>query len=173
MKLDRRHMAAALVLLVGSIIYNVYVFWGPGSRAATTAGASAAPPADGATNAPEASGGPVDPSQITPPEDVALDRLPEWPRDPFLNRRVPDQTAVVDASAPEAPAAEPNPVVSTILYSAGRRRAVIDGHIVGVGDRVGTATVADILPNAVVIDSPVKGRLVLELRPPMAGLVGR
>lgn len=172
MKLDRRHMIASVALLVGSIIYNVWAF--TRTEETTTA---AAPQAVEALN-PAATGGGdqdaaglVDPGEVLPLPDVALGRLPEWPRDPFNSSRARLAPSVPAAAAPVAPPPpEPDPVVSTILYSVQRRRAVVDGRIVGIGDKVGTATVADILPDAVIVDSPRRGRVVLSVRPAAGGL---
>jgi hypothetical protein len=41
--------------------------------------------------------------------------------------------------------------VSGILFSSRRQAAVVDGRVVGAGDRVGTAVVQSIEPDAVVI----------------------
>jgi len=41
-------------------------------------------------------------------------------------------------------------MVRSILFSSSRRLAIVDGHIVGVGDTVGTFTVSAIEQGAVV-----------------------
>jgi hypothetical protein len=64
-------------------------------------------------------------------------------------------------------------VVATILYSADRRLAMVDGRIVRVGDRLGDATIVDIIPNAVIIESPDRGRRSLMLRLPGTGVVAQ
>jgi hypothetical protein len=170
MQLDKRHMYASIGLMVCAVSYNVWVFTRP---AASTGATAAAPPAAPVT-APGGVGGagtptlgPLDPTQVKPLADVALDRLPEWPRDPFNSLRVAEAPEVIETvDGGPAPVADPDPVVATILYSPERRRAVVDGRIVGVGDKVGTATVVDIQPNAVVIESAENGRVVLLLRRP-------
>jgi len=171
MKLDKRHLVAALALLVGSIIYNVWVFTRP-PAGASAAGTPIAPIAD--TAAP-AAGAPVvaaqlNPSQVTPLPEVELDRLPEWRRNPFANPRAPE--AAVVTAAP-APIQEADPVVATILYSTDRRLAMVDGRIVRVGDRLGDATIIDIVPDAVIVESPARGRRSLSLRPTGTGVVAR
>jgi len=61
------------------------------------------------------------------------------PRPPIRSRRV----------RVEPPA--PDPIVTSILFSSGRRVALIDGRIVEAGDRVGLATVQSIDADGVVI----------------------
>jgi len=56
--------------------------------------------------------------------------------------------------------------VSLILHSADRRLAIVNGRIVGVGDRVGSDTVFDIQPRAVVLESPQGRRRTIPLREP-------
>lgn len=171
MKLDRRHLIAALTLLVGSIIYNVWVFTRPASGTSP-----AGPPVDTFAAAPAPSGGapaafaPLDPAQVKPLPDVELDRLPDWPRNPFANLR-PQEPVVDVAAAIVVPDADP--VVATILYSAARRLAMVDGRIVRVGDRLGDATIVDIVPNAVIIESADRGRRSLTLRPPGTGVIAQ
>lgn len=165
MKLDKRHLIVSLALLIGSIIYNVWVFTRPAAgRPGVTAGvavdAAASAPASGT-----AGSAPVDPAQVKPPADVALDRLPAWPRDPFANPRPPQPLVVDTATAPE-PAPEPDPEVASILYATDRRLAMINGRVVRVGDTLAGSNVVDILPNAVIIESPERGRRTLALRPP-------
>ena len=174
MKLDKRHLVASVALLVASIIYNVWVFTRP-SRATVAANAAAADAlaqaASVASPLPSGSTGPlaVDPAQITPLPDVEIDRLPEWPRDPFADQR-PQEPVFAEAGVPEPVAVEdPDPVVASILYSASRRLATLDGRIVRVGDKIGNATVVDILPSAVIIESPERGRRTLTMRPPGSG----
>ncbi len=157
MKLDRRHMIASVILLVGSVIYNIWVF----TRSSTTVTRNSevvdasfegtAPPL---LAAPRAS-----PTGGTALPDVAIDRLPTWPRDPFTDLQAPPE--VVAVAAPPAP--EPDPVVASILYSEARRFATINGRITRIGDQIGSYTLVDILPNAVVIESPLRGRRTLPL----------
>jgi hypothetical protein len=171
-KLDKRHLIAALTLLVGSIIYNVWVFTRPARGTApsgtpvVTFAEAPAPPG----GAPAASG-PLDPAQVKPLPDVELDRLPGWPRNPFANLQ-PQEPVVVEAAAPIL-VPEADPVVATILYSTDRRLAMVDGRIVRVGDKVGDATIVDIVPNAVIIESPDRGRRSLTLRPPGTGVIAQ
>ena len=49
---------------------------------------------------------------------------------------------------------EPDPVVTGILVSGGRRSALIDGRLVRTGDRLPAGVVQDIEPDAVVIVAP-------------------
>ena len=162
MKLDKRHMGVSVVALVGSIVYNVWVFTGSGAKTARPA--ASAPVEALPSTQPSSSGtAPVDPGQVKPLPDIALDRVPEWPRNPFENaNQAPEVVAAAEAAAPVP---EADPVVATILYSSDRRAAVIDGHIVRIGDMVGTSKVVDILPKAVIVDSPDRGRRTLEMKP--------
>lgn len=164
MKLDKRHMGVSVALLIGSIIYNVWIFTGSGKAKAI------APPSASIQTPPSGqpittSGGPIDPGQVKALPDVALDRVPEWSRNPFQNVRQPEDVVAVTGDATPAPVPEADPVVGTILYSSDRRAAVVDGHIVRIGDMIGTSKVVDILPKAVIIDSPDRGRRTLEMRP--------
>jgi len=171
-KLDQRHLVAALALLVGSIIYNVWVFTRPASGTSRAGDAvdtfAGAPPPSG--GAPAASV-PLDPAQLEPLPDVKLDRLPDWPRNPFSNLR-PAEPVVVDVAAPII-VPDADPVVATILYSADRRLAMVDGRVVRIGDRLGDLTIVDIVPNAVVVESRDRGRRSLTLRPPGTGVIAQ
>ena len=65
------------------------------------------------------------------------------------------------------PLTDPLPNVTTILVSPTRRFAMVDGRIVGVGDRVGQRTIAAIEPHVVVFREPsgVQIRVGLSGRP--------
>jgi hypothetical protein len=54
----------------------------------------------------------------------------------------------------EKSAQPPDPVVRSILYSASRQVALIDGHIVRPGDRVGLMFVSAIEPDGVILTTP-------------------
>jgi len=164
MKLDKRHMGVSVVLLVGSIVYNVWVFTGKG---ATTARPQASGPVNALPPAQPLSNGsaPLDPEQVKALPDIALDRVPEWPRNPFENaNQAPEVVAATEAAAP-APVPEADPVVATILYSSDRRAAVVNGRVVRIGDTIGTSKVVDILPKAVIIESADGDRRTLDMKP--------
>ena len=150
-------MIASVILLVGSVIYNIWVFTRPSTRVGPASAPidasfeSTAPPPPAAPQASPTSGASL--------PDVAIDRLPTWPRDPFTDLQAPPE--VVAVAAPPAP--EPDPVVASILYSEARRFATINGRITRIGDQVGSYTLVDILPNAVVVESPLRGRRTLPL----------
>lgn len=59
---------------------------------------------------------------------------------------------------------EPDLVLGSILYSPQRRLAIVNGQIVGVGDRIGSATVLYIEPRAVIVQSADGTKRTLELR---------
>lgn len=67
---------------------------------------------------------------------------------------------------------QPDPVVSSILVSSGRRVARVDGQIVGPGDRLSAGIVQSVEPDAVIIAGPDGrprrieiGRPAIEFRP--------
>lgn len=68
---------------------------------------------------------------------------PRWARNPFASGP--------RAGAPRPAAVEPAPVVTSILFSSGRRVAMVDGRIVGAGDRVRTGVIRRIEADAVVV----------------------
>jgi hypothetical protein len=59
-------------------------------------------------------------------------------------------------------------VVTSILYSADRKLAIVNGRIARPGDRIGSTTIVEIRPRAVVVESPDRGRRVVNLRVPLA-----
>jgi hypothetical protein len=150
MQLDRRHLIGSAVLLAGSIVYNVWVFWGPASE--DSASASASRPAvegqasSGASGAPA----PIDPRQIPPPPAVDLTLTPEWSRDPFrVTGDIPLPPAPADA--PPAGVEAPEPVVGAILFSPERRLAIVNGTTVGIGDRIDAGVIVDITRDAILV----------------------
>jgi len=109
----------------------------------------------GTAGSPRAGAVSFDPLTIPAPPPVDMASAPSWRRDPFL---FGDETR--DVARPVAQAQAPVlPTVRTILYSASRRLAIVDGRIVGVGDAVGDYTVAGIEKDAVVFAAPSGGRL--------------
>lgn len=162
MKLDKRHLRASVVVLALSIIYNVWVFMQParGRRPAQPTPAVAG--ARGPIESPIAAI-PADPAAIPPPPPVDLKVDPAWPRNPFVGPGEGSARPQAVAGVEAGPPAEP--VVRSILYSIGRRLAIVDGRIVSVGDRVGEATVVEITPNTVVLRGGAGERRTLTLRP--------
>jgi hypothetical protein len=166
MKLDQRHMTGSLMVLACAVSYNVWVFTRPATRvlaapmeAVQDAAALPVMAGDGQRDV-------QDLAHVPPPPDVAIDRGPVWPRDPF--RELAEPPAVLEAIAatppPSAPAVQADPVVMSILYSAARRLAVVDGRIVRPGERVGDATVVAIEPKAVVLEGADGERRTLLLQ---------
>lgn len=78
---------------------------------------------------------PPAPSRVTTSTAVARSEPPAGPA--TRARSVPESALPFDA------------VLGTILYSPDRRLAIIDGHIVGLGDEVRGARIVDITPGAV------------------------
>ena len=161
MTLDKRHMAGSVLMLGAAIAYNVWVFTRPATRLAAAPAPIDIMGASSSGNAGEPSAA-SDLAQAPLP-DVEIERVPQWPRDPFeVMHKAPE--VVEAAPAPPPPVVQPDPVVASILYSIGRRLAVIDGRIVRPNDSVGTATVIDILPTAVVLEFAGGDRRTVELQ---------
>ena len=165
MKLGRTHLAVSLVMVAGSIAYNVWVFTRPARRN----GPVTAPPplADGLQpSGPIVTGeqtvAAIDPTTVPPPPDVDLVRAPEWPRNPFTSP--PLRRAEVVATPVAETDVEPDVAVASILHSPERRLAVVNGRIVRAGDRIGSSTIVEIQPRAIVVESAKGGRRVVELR---------
>jgi hypothetical protein len=165
MKLGTTHLVVSLAMVVASIAYNVWVFTRPARRSEP----SPAPLVEGLPQSgPIVTGDQVavsiDPTTLPPPPDVDLVRAPEWPRDPFNGawlRRT--ETVATPVSEPEV---ETDLAVASILHSTDRRLAVVNGRIVRAGDRIGSSTIVDIQPRAIIVESSRGGRRVVELRGP-------
>lgn len=166
MKLDKRHLIGSVFLLGGSVVYNVWIFTRPaGGSVKRTEPSSVETSLLPSTD--EALPPAADTTQLSTPPDPVLDRLPEWRRNPFVDRRREPVPVVERAAAqPPPPTSAADPLPTSILYSPSRRLAIIDGRIVGVGDTVQGSRVVEILPNALVLESPARGRRRLEMRPP-------
>jgi len=91
---------------------------------------------------------------------------PEWGRDPFAPPPRPAADRVGSA-------AQPDPVVSSILFSDGRRVALVDGRAVGRGDPVRPGIVLSIEVDAVVIAEPGGRARRFEIERPVSRLTQR
>jgi hypothetical protein len=164
MKLGKPHLIASLVLVAGSIAYNVWVFTRPARPGAPAAVsplvetiAASGPVVTG--DEPVAA---IDPATVAPPPDVDLSSVPEWRRNPFAGRwQQRRQVPIAPAVQVES---EPDLIVASILHSADRRLAVVNGKIVRAGDRIGSSTIVEIQPRAVVVESSRGARHLVELR---------
>lgn len=105
-----------------------------------------------------------------PPRVQSVDVItpPEWTRDPFAKPSRPGASRPVSSAPPQ-----PAPVVSSILYSSGRHVALVDGLIVGRGDRVQGGVVLSIEPDAVVIGEPGGRSRRVEIAPGVTRLANR
>jgi hypothetical protein len=140
-------VAAALVLI--GIWYGVRRWSAP-----------AAPPAPARDNVPRQAGTPAPPNRpITPP--AAIVTPPDRPRVPAIVVNPP-------AASPAANEPERDVVVTSILYSADRQLAIVNGRIARPGDRIGSISIVEIRPRAVVVESPERGRRIVSLRVPLA-----
>jgi hypothetical protein len=167
MKLGKAHLIGSLAMVAASIAYNIWVFTRPARRSAPAT--SLAPIVEGLhASGPVVTGeqaiAPIDPTIVPAPPEVDLVRSPEWPRNPFTSasRRLAD---VVITPVAEADA-EPDVALASILHSAERRLAVVNGRIVRAGDRIGSSTIVEIQSRAIVVESPRGGRRIVELRAP-------
>jgi len=166
MKLGKTHLVASLAMVTASIAYNVWVFTRPARRSAPVA--SPVPlvetlQASGPVVTGEQAVAATDPTTVPAPPEVDLVRPPEWPRNPFASAATRQSDVVV---TPVVEIAEPDVTLATILHSADRRLAVVNGRIVRAGDRIGSSTLVEIQPRAIVVESSQGRRRVIELRPP-------
>jgi hypothetical protein len=153
--------------LGAAVLYNLWFFvLRPGPRA-TGRTAPEQPILDIGALSPGTSAQ-ADPTKIPAPPDVDIHTRPAWARDPFLfGDESRTRTA---AGVRQSPGREL--MVRSILFSSSRRLAIVNGHIVGVGDTVGTYTVSDIEQGAVVFaTSTGERRRVTVHAPAPRGLV--
>lgn len=164
MTLDRKHLMMMLPLFAAAMAYNLWYF----TRAESTLSQlNSQAQAEAPGQAGPVQGGPsvagaepaVDPMQIPPAPDVELDRPPAWNRNPFIDLTAPPPAAQPPAATSGAapPDAPPDIVVSAIVIGD-RPRARVNGRNMYVGDRVGAATIVEILPRAIVVESAREGR---------------
>ena len=168
MTIRRTHLTIALAALAAAVTYNVWYFVLRPS-AAVVSRPAAEQPLLGASGPSRSGAISLDPLTIPAPPPVDMASAPSWRRDPFLFGDETRDVArpVVQAQAPVLP------TVRTILYSASRRLAIVDGRIVGVGDAVGDYTVADIEKGAVVFAAPSGGRLRVPVHATASDAVSR
>jgi hypothetical protein len=125
----------------------------PSQSIQTDPGTSAAPGTPAAQASAEAAG----PAPPLPAADFTQWRaaLPPLQRDPFFTAAELDAMGRPPAEAP-VPVAPPAPLpaytVKVVLMQGSEGRALIGDDIVEVGDRLGEERVAEILPDAVVLE---------------------
>jgi hypothetical protein len=120
--------------------------------------ATAAPPASVATAAVRSAPLPVQALRLEPPPVFMQEpQAPITPIAPIAPPRPAAATRIARAALPES-AVPFDAALETILYSADRRLAIIDGVIVGLGDMVKGARVVEITAGAVLLRDP-RGRL--------------
>ena len=146
MRVQRSHLRLALFVLVLAVLFNLWVFFKPAAR--TTPLTNRQQPLLQSEESPAVAGGPdaIDPVSIPAPLaiDVSTDPVPG--RDPFLFGDERRDGWVPPVLRPRTP----DPVVRTILFSAGRQTAIVENRMVSVGDTVGSLTVVQIDRDAVV-----------------------
>ena len=179
MTMDRRRMKL-WGLLIFSVIFTTYqlVFKQPAPRGVPLGEpAPGAPPAVGnpgvqadpglGAGAPVAGATPVAPVQPLAAEQLTVWRagMPAQQRDPFFTAAELDAMGRPRLEAPVAaapPAPLPAYTLKLVLMEGSEGRALIDSQVVQVGDRVGEERVAQILPDAVVLErGGVRRRLEL------------
>lgn len=106
-----------------------------------------------------------------PPMTADLSSAPEWKRNPFT--ATPERSSTASAGPQRVRPPEPVPVVRSILFSSGRRVALIDGRIVRAGDRVGSAMVRSIEADSVVLVTAEGRERRVELNRPVFGVARR
>jgi hypothetical protein len=165
MKLGKPHLIASLVMVVASIAYNVWVFTRPARRGAP--GGTSVLLAEGlSSSGPVVTGedtvAAVDPTTVPPPPEVDVVHAPEWGRNPFASAwQRPAEVLIAPVAAIES---EPDLVVASILHSADRRLAVVNGRIVRAGDHIGSTTILEIQPRAILVQSSRGAQRVIELK---------
>jgi hypothetical protein len=168
MTVQKSHLRLASFALGAAVLYNLWFFvLRPGPDAEGRV-APKQPLLEGSAIVADASAR-LDPVTIPAPPDIDTSTLPVLGRDPFLfrneNRRVPP--AALQRSR------LPDPAVRSILFSSTRRLAVVDGRIVGVGDKAGPFTVSAIEQDAVVFTTSTGERRRVSVHGPSSGGVTR
>lgn len=112
---------------------------------------------------------PVDAPVVPVPQPHMVDVVtaPQWRRDPFAAGERADAVKAVTVPAP------PEPVVRSILFSSGRRVALVDGRVVGAGDRLRSGVVRSIEPDAVVIAAEGGRERRVEIQRPVIHMARR
>ncbi len=161
MTMDRRR-AMLVGLLVCSSLFTAYTLWPEGSPADMTAtgAAPAAPPADqpapGDALAAAPGGAPAAVSEAPPVTQADLAalrvRLGESRRDPFFTvAEVEAMNRPAEAVATR-PDALPAYTVTLVIMTGSQGQALIGRQVVKVGDMLGNERVAQVGPDAVVLE---------------------
>lgn len=166
MTVRRIHLRLALAALAVAVLYNVWHFAlrgrAPSGAAAAREAAEAPLIVTPSVAAGPGAAAPPDPLTMPAPPRVDPAARVSFARDPFLFGD--ESRLVVAAEAPRAPAALPS--VRSVLFSASRRLAMVDGRIVGIGEAAGGYTVADIERDAVVFEAADGSRVRVPLHGP-------
>lgn len=150
---------AAMLMLAAGMAWWGFTTWSPASALkAQPAAPSPMPPPMAVQPAwPEVPGAPV--ATSPPPERTPAPR--PQPR-PSIGTRGIDRS---DSGAVPPASVDPLPLVGGVLISAGRKLAVVDGAVVGIGDKIGTRTVAGIETDAVVLREASGREIRVHIRP--------
>jgi len=149
--------AAGLMLATGAAWW-AFTVWAAPSRSSDARPASEPPAVSARAAQPSGTAG----NDAAPRKSSDAERETAPTRAPVPPPRPQPSMGVTGSDRPEGGSQsldDPLPSVGGVLISADRRLAVVDGAVVGVGDRVGTRIVAQIDLDAVVLREP-SGRQV-------------
>lgn len=148
MRFTNRHLRIAVILLVGSVAYNIYYYFlrstprvAPPSQAAPLLGEVGSRPAPARETW-------IDPATLPAPPSVDLTTAPSYGRSPFLT---PAEFAALGRRSGGSVEIGPAPLVRSILFSPNRRLAMINTSVVRVGESVAGWKVVDITREAVTL----------------------
>jgi hypothetical protein len=169
-KVKKHHLYLAVLAVAAAISWSVWPpAKGPIGLRARQAGTGApafwagSQPVDPAQSSPRG----VDPAGIPAPPSVEGASVSASARDPFLFGG--ESRDITDAAVP----AGADPVVRSILISPGRRLALIQNRIVGVGGQVGDFRIVEIDRDAVIVTTAAGERRRVPLRAQASAGPGR
>jgi hypothetical protein len=160
-KVKKQHLQLAIAALVVAVAWSAWSYArGSGRPPVPAAGVGGQRPLLGFEQpgpAHSIAGG-IDPASIPAPPSVEGAVASTSARDPFLFGS--EDRAVKDVAVPVGS----DPLVRSILFSSGRRLALIDNRIVGAGDTVGDFKVVQIDRDAVIFATQTGERRRVALR---------
>jgi hypothetical protein len=171
-----RHSARPTMPLIGSATVALtlaligYAYLSQMTRPTGQPEPSATAPKPPSASAPNSSGAQSSSPGALPPNVNDSDPAPRTPN-PSASARPPGISTAPRIEGPGAPLVA-DPVVQSILFSAGRRAALVDNRVVGVGDQLNVGRIVEIEREAVVIETPrgERRRFVLRAARPPGGL---
>ncbi|MEI6669868.1 MAG: hypothetical protein WCP29_17090 [Acidobacteriota bacterium] len=174
MKVKKQHLQLAVVVAAAAIGWSAWSLLRTSGRPPVAAGAVAndqrPPMGRGPSGQAQSTVQVIDPSSIPAPPSTEGAVPSASTRDPFL---FGSEVREVREAAVVAAAATDDPVVRSILYSTGRRLAVIENKVVSVGDKVGDFRVAQIERDAVTFSTPTGARRRVTIKVPVVAGASR